>query len=449
MKYFGTDGIRGTVGQSPTDESFFYRLGLSCAQWLKQKKLPLQIAIGWDTRQSGPTLANAFIEGFVFQDGQVITLGVIPTPGVAYYTQAFSLSLGAVITASHNHYTDNGIKFFNRRGAKLSVTEELEIENLIDSNNITNVRRSSLKPTVQNENGAEFYKKCLKNKITPFLDNEKIVLDTANGATCTTSAPLLKHWGSELICIGIEPNGCNINEGCGSENLATLLRLQNQYTCLGFAHDGDGDRLRVVDESGEMIDGDCVLGMLAIHLQKANLLHNNTLIVTQQSNYGLDQSLKKYGIKVFRSEIGDREVFYTMEKHDASLGGENSGHIILRNHGNTGDGLIAAVELLKLHKKTSLTQYKKCISLFPKAETSLRVQQKIPLENLTALQAKLYTLRSNEFKDNGRILVRYSGTENKLRFLIEGEEAAINDIGLSQLIQATQNDFKALGLKTS
>lgn len=445
MKYFGTDGIRGNVGKTPVNEAFFYRLGFACAQWLKQKKLPPQMAIGWDTRQSGPTLANAFIDGFGLQGGQVTTLGVIPTPGIAYYTQAFSLSLGAAITASHNPYSDNGIKFFNGKGAKLCTTTELEIEAIVDANNT--IKASGQKADLQNDNGAEFYKNFLKNKISPFLKDEKIILDTANGATCKTSIPLLNYWGCDLLHIGAEPHGYNINEGCGSENLSMLLQLQKQHACLGFAHDGDGDRLRVVDGNGEVVDGDCILGLLALKLQRENLLHNDTLVVTHQSNYGLDQSLKKYGIRVIRSKIGDREVFYTMEKYGASLGGESSGHIIFRNYGNTGDGLIAAVELLKLHTETPFAQSKMSISLFPKAETSLKVPQKIPLENLSQVQAKLQALREREFKANGRILIRYSGTENKLRFLVEGEDAEKNDTCLKQLIQATQNDFSFVGLE--
>ena len=267
----------------------------------------------------------------------------------------------------------------------------------------------------------------------------KIVLDTANGATTYTTLPLLHHCGVTVIPLGDCPNGVNINRGCGSEFADRLQKVVlEEHAWLGFAHDGDGDRLVVIDEAGCRLDGDEVLGLLAIDMKQHNALPNDTLVVTQQSNSGLQASLKAYGIKTEICDIGDRSVFYKMLECDSGLGGENSGHIILRNESLTGDGLRTLLKLLMLAQERPLKERKQQIKLLPKWEDSLQVSQKVPLEALSNLN-KCY---KNLQKELGRVYIRYSGTENKLRLLVEAETDTLCRARMDQLKAAAKLDFE-------
>ncbi len=435
---FGTDGIRGKVGQVPITFDDFNRLGQACRDWLQQQQLPLTVAIGWDTRSSGSELAQAFAKGFLHTSNASVTfLHVVPTPAVSFFVKQEKISLGVSITASHNPYTDNGLKLFKSSGSKLLRREETIIEQLCTTK--IPISKVSL-DSVQKISGKDYYLNHLKKTYSNnFIKSKRIVLDTANGATTYTTLPLLKELSTEVIALGDQPNGININENCGSEHTEQVEKIVKEtHSWLGFAHDGDGDRLVVIDENGERVDGDEILGILAIDLYQQNRLKNNKIVVTQQSNSGLKASLAAYGIKTIVCGIGDREVFYALEQEQSNFGGENSGHIILRDEAPTGDGLRVLLHLLKLAQIQPICERKKAIKLLPKCEHSMLVSHKIPLEELQQLQNIKQKLQHLP----GRILIRYSGTENKLRFLVEAETEALCQEHMSLLQTAAKSDFK-------
>ena len=432
---FGTDGIRGQVGSFPITQACFNKVGQACRLWLIQQNLPLKVAIGWDTRASGKQLAEAFATGF---GEEVIYLGIAPTPAISFFTEKNGISLGVSITASHNPYTDNGLKLFKQNGAKLRRVEEANIENLCN----TIKEEICLTPAITRISGVDCYLNTFKQILEQnSLKGKRIVLDTANGATTFTTLPLLQYLGANVIAFGKEPDGENINQNCGSEyatHLEAIVKAENAW--LGFAHDGDGDRLVVIDETGQRMDGDQLLGLLAIEFKRQNLLKNDTLVVTEQSNSGLKQSLKAFGIEVQTCAIGDREVFYGLEVAQSNLGGENSGHIILKDQAPTGDGLRVLLMLLELAATTPLCERKKAIHLNPKEEASLRVKEKIPLAQLPHLSKMKMELE----KEEGRIYLRYSGTENKLRFLVEANTHELCKQRIQALQQAASLDLDLL-----
>ena len=436
---FGTDGIRGTVGIFPITPDTFERVGQACCDWLLNQGLPLKVAIGWDTRASGQFLAEAFARGFARGSScDVVFLGVTPTPAISFYVEHNTVSLGVSITASHNPHTDNGLKLFKASGSKLTRQEESEIESLclakkpIDDYVLGNIKQID---------GADYYLQSFKLSYPPNLfDGKKIILDVANGATYYTSLPLLRYLGLDIVAFGAKPNGVNINENCGSEHADRLEDIvKNEHAWLGFAHDGDGDRIVVVDENGNRLDGDELLGLLAIELKQKKALGNDTIVVTEQSNSGLINSLNAYGITVKTCSIGDREVFYGLEKYNACFGGESSGHIILKDEEPTGDGLRVLLKLLFLAQEQPLCERRKAIQLLPKCESSLKVKAKIPLEQLQHLNSTLDRLKNLP----GRVYVRYSGTENKLRFLVEAEKEILCEERMENLKKSALLDFES------
>ena len=436
---FGTDGIRGPIGHPPITPDFFNIIGQACYTWLTRKGMPAKVAIGWDTRNSGETLAEAFAAGFGIYTSDITLLGVTPTPAIAFYVSQTQCSLGVSITASHNPYTDNGLKLFRHTGSKLSVEEEKEIEALCLH---LQAIIDNAKPLCQHINGSALYLNHFRNTLkADVLRGRKIVLDTANGATTYTTLPLLQYLGAEVIPIGHQPNGSNINQNCGSEHSDLLQKtVQAQKAWLGFAHDGDGDRIIVVDESGDRMDGDQVLGLLALDMQQQGKLKNATVVVTEQSNSGLTQSLQRYGIRTITCPVGDRAVYYAMEACDSNLGGENSGHIVLKDEALTGDGLRVVLKLIDLAQTIALKERKKAIHLLPKCESFLYVNEKWPLAQLEQLQALYHRFK----KDSGRIHIRYSGTENKLRFLVEAPTQDLCEQWMEDLKSAARVDFDRL-----
>ena len=433
---FGTDGIRGAVGSFPITPAAFERVGQACCEWLLKQNLPLSVAIGWDTRASGKDLADAFARGFCSKDSaEVIFLRITPTPAISFYVEHQAISLGVSITASHNPYTDNGLKLFKASGSKLSRSEEAEIERLcLDKKPLNN--KISHKQIVD---GCDYYLQAFKQKYSQNLfKGKKIILDVANGATYHTTLPLLQYLGFDIVSLGDCPNGININENCGSEHadhLADIVKAQHAW--LGFAHDGDGDRIVVIDENGERLEGDELLGLLAIDLKQQGQLANDTIVVTEQSNSGLKKSLEAFGITVKTCSIGDREVYYGLEQHKANFGGESSGHIIFKDEAPTGDGLRVLLKLLFLAGEKPLCERKKFIHLLPKCEGALIVKEKIPLEQLVHLNKLLAELKSA----SGRSYVRYSGTENKLRFLVEADTKTLCEERMKILQQAAILDL--------
>lgn len=432
---FGTDGIRGKVGTFPINAEGFKIVGRACRLWLRQRNLPLTVAVGWDTRQSGSVLARAFAEG-LGSSAELTFLGVTPTPAISFYTQHEQISLGVSITASHNPYTDNGLKLFKSNGSKLRREEEADIEALCSEASAKNFGN----PSIQTVSGSDYYLNVWKRKLPKdALKGRRIVLDTANGATVFTTLPLLRYLGADLIAFGDQPNGENINRDCGSEHAGRLQTVVKQHNAwLGFTHDGDGDRLVVIDEQGQRLDGDQLLGLLALDFYERGRLRNNCLVVTEESNSGLAKSLQPFGIRVATCDVGDRNVFYKLEEEGAILGGESSGHVIFKDEAPTGDGLRVLLELLKLAQRKPLHERAQAITLCSQCTASLTVADKRPLEQLLHLNATRERLE----KTCDRIRIRYSGTENKLRFLVEADTREFCEQTLAHLTEAARADFQ-------
>jgi phosphoglucosamine mutase len=353
--------------------------------------------------------------------------------------------MGIAVTASHNPASDNGIKLFDNQGCKLTPEAELEIEAAIDAEvaPLGELPESD----VTSVDGTRDYIEAVCGFFKPnLLAGTKVVLDTANGATCQTSPVVFRALGAELILLGASPNGENINLGVGSEHPASLGKAVIQHGAdFGIGHDGDGDRLVVCDAAGAVLDGDCLLGILALDALQNDRLGARTLITTIQSNLGLDHAIKAAGGAIIRTDVGDRNVASRMRELGATVGGENSGHIILSDYATTGDGLLAALELLRVlcESKKSLAEWQGRVERFPQATKNLRLVEKLPLEGLVSLQAARASIEAS-FEDAGRVLIRYSGTETKLRLLVEGRDPAAVDAALAALVHAAQTDLEVL-----
>jgi phosphoglucosamine mutase len=425
LKYFGTDGIRGRFGDPSMCPEFAFRLGSVLGAYLKAI-IPGRshfVVIGRDTRASGEPLCNAIIAGLNRHDVYVHNAGIVPTPAVAQAILEIKADLGLVVTASHNPACDNGIKLFSAQGYKLNESEEALIEALIEEEPAAPLLLPAPKSTTFD--AASFYVNYLRSLMDQHcLKNWRIVLDLANGATSQTSPAVFDRWGADLHLIGHQPDGTNINQGVGSEYPAELAREVLQHKGhLGIAHDGDGDRLVVCDEQGVIVDGDILLALFGRYAMRAAALKADTLVATVHSNLGLDRALERVGGRVDRVQVGDRNVAERMREIKASVGGESSGHIIFSDFSTTGDGLLAAVKLIGLMRKTGrpLSELRNEVKLFPQATTNLRVSKKLPLEQLDDLQAAIAEAEK-DFGYEGRVLVRYSGTEPKLRLLVEGAD---------------------------
>ena len=446
-KYFGTDGIRGKYGDGVINPSFAFRLGVALAKYAADLKpgMPLNVIIGRDTRASGSTLSDAITQGLNYNRVFVHDAGVVPTPAVAQCVQQQSADLGIAITASHNPAQDNGIKLFDARGCKLDLVEEARIEALVDQEPA--VPANLPPPKYYPLDGAGFYINYQRSLLDQnCMSGWKIVLDLANGATFETSPAVFGRWGAQLRLIGDQPDGQNINRGVGSEYpkaLGVAVRLHRAH--IGIAHDGDGDRLVVSDENGEILEGDVLLGLFGLYALRSGALKGKTLVSTIQSNLGLDHALRAEGGKVERVDVGDRNVAQRMREIGANIGGENSGHIIFSNFATTGDGLLAAVKLIELMCKTGkpLSLLRKEIRLFPQQTCNLRVVEKIPLEQLKQLSKAIEKIEL-KFGEDGRVLVRYSGTEPKLRMLVEGKQDGLVTEALELLERAARSDLEII-----
>jgi phosphoglucosamine mutase len=379
------------------------------------------VLIGRDPRYSGTSLEAAMARGLRAGGANPISLGIIPTPAVARTMRVTRAALGVVITASHNPAEDNGIKFFGSAGLKLKDAEEMSIENLIPA---------ELPATVANDAPMETRPAAVADYVAAMqgllpanaLKGWKIVVDTAHGATCATTPVVLRALGAEVIGLGDAPDGRNINENVGSEHPEQMAaRVLATGARLGIAHDGDGDRCILSDELGHVLDGDEILTLLARHALKSDNLMNNTLVVTQQSNLGVDASLAHFGGRVVRTPIGDRYVMQRMREEGATLGGESSGHIICSDISPTGDGLIASLRVIEVMLATGkpLSELRRALRKFPQLTAAIPVKEKTPLTALTRLTAALRQVET-DLGAKGRVMARYSGTEMKLRLLVEG-----------------------------
>ncbi len=421
-KYFGTDGIRGTVNQGNITGEKFFKFGLAAATYFKNQKKAKQVAIiAKDTRLSGYTLEPALVSGLASGGMHIFTLGPLPTNGLAMLTKSMKANMGIMITASHNPYYDNGLKLFGPDGMKLSDKIEKKIEKLIDAKSTRQLTNPKLLGRVKRlEDGNDRYIKILrKNFPKNFnLKKIKIVLDCANGAGYKAAPNLLKDLGARIVSIGVKPNGLNINEKCGSTYPSKIQQAVKKYKAnVGIAFDGDADRIIMCDENGKIVDGDQIISMLARRWKSKKILKGG-VIGTLMSNYGLEIFLRQEKIRFFRSNVGDRYVKEKMKKMNFNLGGEQSGHIILGKYATTGDGLMVALEVLfSLRKGKKASELLNVFKPLPQILENVIVKDKNVISNSKCKKA--ITKANKLMSGNGRLLIRKSGTEPKIRIMGE------------------------------
>ncbi len=440
-KYFGTDGIRGKVNQDKINGEMFFRFGLAAGTYFKNQKKSKQIAIiAKDTRLSGYTLEPALVSGLASAGMHVFTFGPLPTNGLAMLTKKMKANMGIMITASHNPYYDNGLKLFGPNGLKLSDKIEKKIEKLIDSRVTDNLSNPKMLGRVKRlEHGTERYIEILKSNFpSKFnLNGLKIAIDCANGAAYKVGPQLLRSLGAVVYEIGTSPNGFNINQKCGSTfpNKIKYLTKKSKAN-IGISLDGDADRIIVCDEKGNIIDGDKIIAMLAERWKRKNILKGG-VIGTLMSNYGLEKFFTDNKIKFLRSNVGDRYVKELMQKNRFNLGGEQSGHIILGKFATTGDGLLVALEILY-----SMRKGKKSSELFKNFKPTPQLLVNIEVKDKSIINStkckKAIKIANNLISGKGRMLVRKSGTESKIRVMCEGENKTL----LSKCVSIIKKSIK-------
>ena len=429
-KYFGTDGIRGKVNSNKINGEKFFRFGLAAGTYFKNLRKKKQVAIiAKDTRLSGYTLEPALVSGLASAGMHIFTLGPLPTNGLAMLTKKMKANLGIMITASHNSFYDNGLKLFGPDGLKLSDKIEKKIENLIDTNIVNHLSRPKLLGRVKRlENGNDEYIKILKNNFPSSfsLKGMKLVVDCANGAGYKSAPKILSELGAEVISIGIKPNGLNINHKCGSTFPQVLKRNVKKFKAdLGIALDGDADRVMMCDEKSKIIDGDQIIAMIAKRWKRKKILKGG-VIGTQMSNYGLERFFLKEKINFKRSKVGDRYVKEMMKKNNFNLGGEQSGHIILGKFATTGDGLLVALEtLFALRKGKIASEIFKVYKSVPQKLLNIEVKDKKIIESPKCKKA--IKLANGLIRNKGRLLIRPSGTEPKIRIMCESFNFSLID----------------------
>ncbi len=436
-KIFGTDGVRGVANVDPVTAETALKLGRAAAHVItklggrtRRDGVRAKIVIGKDTRLSGYMLETALVAGITSLGVDVLFIGPLPTPGVAYITRSLRADAGIVLSASHNPYEDNGIKFFRHDGYKLDDALESQIEHLVFSGEIESIR-----PTANNIGRAwriddalgryiEFAKASFPRGLT--LDGFNIAVDCANGAAYKSTPCILRELGADLHLAHNQPDGLNINADCGSthpEEIARFVKATGAQ--IGISHDGDADRVLLCDETGEVVDGDEIMAIAAVDMIRRGALANNTLVATVMSNFGLDETLANAGGKVVRTKVGDRYVIEEMMRGGYNVGGEQSGHMIFGDYSTTGDGIVSALQILRIMAETGkpLSELKRCLKKYPQAQRNLKVREKRPLDQLPAVLA-LVKEAEESLHGAGRALLRYSGTEPKIRLLIEGRDAA-------------------------
>ena len=429
---FGTDGIRGTANRHPVTPEIAFRLGRAAGHLLRGESSRARFVIGRDTRLSGPMLESALVAGLNSTGADVLLAGVVPTPAVACLVKELGANGGIVISASHNPAADNGLKLFGADGYKLPDEIEERLEQLILTPEIDAIRPegSGIGTVSTITDAGERYGRIAKASVPGMsLHGLRIAVDCANGAAFRTTPSVLRDLGAELVLFQAEPDGMNINAGCGSTHPEEIARLVKESGAhLALSHDGDADRLVLCDELGEVVDGDEILAITALDALRRGILAGKTLVATVMSNFGLDDCLAAEGGKVLRTAVGDRYVVEAMRAGNFSIGGEQSGHLIFRDHGTTGDGLLAALQVLRVITESGkpLSELRRVLKKYPQAQRNLRVKEKPSLDSLPEV-AHLVSATESALAGKGRVLLRYSGTEPKVRLLIEGpDEAVIN-----------------------
>jgi len=427
-KLFGTDGVRGVANVYPMTSEMAMQIGRAAAYLFKNGNRRHRIIIGKDTRLSGYMIENALVAGICSMGVDVLQVGPLPTPGIAYITASMRADAGVVISASHNPFQDNGIKFFYKDGFKLPDKMELKIEDLIFSEKIDSLRpvATEVGKAYRIDDAVGRYVVFLKSTFPRDLDlvGMKIVLDCANGAAYKVAPAVLEELGAEVITIGVKPNGTNINDGCGSlhpEVMSEAVKIHRAD--LGIALDGDADRVIVVDEFGNIVDGDQIMAICAIDMIGHKKLRKNTLVATVMSNMGLDIAMRKAGGKVIKTDVGDRYVVEEMRKGGYNLGGEQSGHMIFLDQNTTGDGTLSALQLLAIIRRTGkrLSELAEVMIPLPQVLVNVRVSEKRDLMEIPSVASRIKGIEAKLGQD-GRVLIRYSGTEPLLRIMIEGAD---------------------------
>lgn len=443
-KYFGTDGIRGIAGESLTADLSF-KVGKALGKLLTEKKEHPKVVIGRDTRVSCDMIEHALTAGLTSTGVNVMTVGTIPTPAIAYLTKTIETDSGIMISASHNPYQDNGIKIFGPDGFKLTDEQELEIESLID--NSEQIKNASFEKIGKVYGGNELTQKYIqhiKQSITGDLSDIKIALDCANGATTGVAPFIFGDLEADIETIGCQPNGININDNVGSTKIATISEFVKENNVdVGFAFDGDGDRVLAVDAEGNVVDGDKIMFILAKYLKEQGELKDNMVVSTVMSNIGFYKAIEENGLQSVKTAVGDRYVVEEMRKNDYSLGGEQSGHIVLMNYATTGDGILTAVKLSNIIKTSgkSLKELASEVSIYPQKLVNIKVVDKKTAMEDAEILAECEKVEK-ELEGNGRILLRASGTENLIRVMVEASSDELTDKYCEQVAKIVREKFE-------
>ena len=443
-KYFGTDGIRGIAGESLTADLSF-KVGKALGKLLTEKKDHPKVVIGRDTRISCDMIEHALTAGLTSTGVNVMTVGTIPTPAIAYLTKTIETDSGIMISASHNPYQDNGIKIFGPDGFKLTDEQELEIESLIDNSEL--IKNASFEKIGKVYSGNELTQKYIqhiKQSITGDLSDIKIALDCANGATTGVAPFIFGDLEADIETIGCQPNGVNINDNVGSTKIETISEFVKENNVdVGFAFDGDGDRVLAVDANGNIVDGDKIMFILAKHLKEQGELKDNMVVSTVMSNIGFYKAIEENGLQSVKTAVGDRYVVEEMRNNNYSLGGEQSGHIILMNYATTGDGILTAVKLANIIKSTgkSLEELASEVSIYPQKLVNIKVIDKKAAMEDSEILAECEKVEK-ELEGNGRILLRASGTENLIRVMVEASSDELTDKYCEQVAKIVREKFE-------
>ena len=443
-KYFGTDGIRGIAGESLTADLSF-KVGKALGKLLTEKKEHPKVVIGRDTRISCDMIEHALTAGLTSTGVNVMTVGTIPTPAIAYLTKTIETDSGIMISASHNPYQDNGIKIFGPDGFKLTDEQELEIESLIDnSEQIKNASFEKIGKVYGGNELSQKYIQHIKQSITGDLSDIKIALDCANGATTGVAPFIFGDLEADIETIGCQPNGININDNVGSTKIETISEFVKENNVdVGFAFDGDGDRVLAVDAEGNVVDGDKIMFILAKHLKEQGELKDNMVVSTVMSNIGFYKAIEENGLQSVKTAVGDRYVVEEMRKNDYSLGGEQSGHIVLMNYATTGDGILTAVKLSNIIKTSgkSLKELASEVSIYPQKLVNIKVVDKKTAMEDAEILAECEKVEK-ELEGNGRILLRASGTENLIRVMVEASSDELTDKYCEQVAKIVREKFE-------
>lgn len=443
-KYFGTDGVRGVANQELTPE-LAYKIGRCGGYVLAGQVEKPKVVIGLDTRISGPMLEAALVAGLLSIGANVIRLGVISTPGVAYLTRALKADAGVMISASHNPVEDNGIKFFGADGFKLSDETELEIERLMDTeiDELPRPTGGDIGTVIDNTEAKFDYLNYIQSTVRSSFQGVRVALDCAHGAAYELAPKVFEALGAEVITMGAEPSGRNINDNCGSTHPEALQRIVLEHKAhIGLAFDGDADRLIAVDEKGEEVDGDFILSICGNALNQAGKLKEKTIVTTVMSNIGFFKGIEAAGMKAAKTAVGDRYVMEEMRKGGYNLGGEQSGHVIFLDYNTTGDGILTALQLVDTLVQTGkpLSELKGIMRKYPQKLVNVRVGDKSKLKDNATIAAEIAKVEE-QLGDNGRVLVRPSGTESLIRVMAEGPDKELVEAYVKQIADVIEREL--------